>query len=76
MLIAALALVCSEDPNYAVCHQYQIILRRLLDQTLEPSNIPLFTLGGCQEAHNVPPVDMMFLTDHDADFLEWLENLE
>ena len=76
MLIAALALVSSEDPNYAVCHQYEIILRRLLDQTLEPSNIPLFTLGGSQEAHSVPPVDMMFLTDHDADFLEWLENLE
>jgi hypothetical protein len=77
-LVAALNSVPTRDILYSLCRQYAAVLQRLLDSILEPApnnSAPANTY----DVSDVPPLDVfdftLATTDHDTDFLHWLESL-
>lgn len=80
LLVAALAAVGSDEPNYAICHQYEAVLRRLVNEILEPTITSTWmTIDNNEQEYmpaNVLPVDLSFPPECQMEFLQWLEELQ
>nr|POF18029.1 hypothetical protein CFP56_13440 [Quercus suber] len=78
VFISTLALVRPGEGNYTVCNQGRRALRRILDQILSPHPPP----AARSEGNAGPPLpvfdemSLYFPTTNDADFLQWLENVD
>lgn len=75
VFISALSSVGPGEGNFSVCNQGRKSLKRVLDQILSPPLAPITSSG-----HPQPPafdeMSLFFPTGNDADFLQWLENVE
>ena len=72
VFVSALATVGPGEGNYAICHHGQKILERILDKILsQPAT-------GAAQTHEMINNDtsLYFPTGNDAEFMQWLDNLE
>nr|POF19908.1 hypothetical protein CFP56_52157 [Quercus suber] len=76
LLVTALAAVGENNSYKDICHHYEAVLRRLLDQILEPVSTPAPAASDEQDMYNMSSANLLFPADHDLDFLQWLENFE
>lgn len=74
VFISALASVEPGEGNFAVCNQGRKALKRVLDQILSPNSGAHPTTGSADQAFD--DMSLYFPTGNDADFLQWLENVE
>nr|POF06872.1 hypothetical protein CFP56_31496 [Quercus suber] len=78
VFISTLALVKFGEGNYPVCNQGRRALRRILDQILSPN--PLVATRPNGDPSQAQPIfdemSVYFPTANDADFLQWLENVD
>lgn len=88
VFISSLGAVRPGEGNYSICNQGRKALKKVLDQILSPT--PFYNpAGGAGAQHGAggaggagadgPSFDDMglyFPTGNDADFLQWLENVE
>ena len=74
MFVSALAAVSPGEGNYHICNQGRRALKRVLDQILSPQPLPV-TSGAAGET-GFDEMSLYFPTANDADFLQWLENVE
>ncbi|EMC94082.1 hypothetical protein BAUCODRAFT_36555 [Baudoinia panamericana UAMH 10762] len=72
VFISALGAVEPGEGNYSICNQGRRALKRVLDQILSPQPLP--TTSAEQPAFD--EMSLYFPTANDADFLQWLENVE
>ena len=73
VFISALAAIGPGEGNYSICNQGRRALKKVLDQILSPNP------GPATHSSELPAFDDMsfyFPTGNDADFLQWLENVE
>ena len=70
---SALAAVGPGEGNYHICNQGRRALKRVLDQILSPNPVPI---PGPSEPPAMDDMSFYFPTGNDADFLQWLENVE
>ena len=73
VFISALSTVGPGEGNYPVCVQGRRALKRVLDQILSPHPPPLTT---SQQQPVFDEMNLYFPTGNDADFLQWLDNVE
>ena len=73
VFISALGTVGPGEGNYSICNQGRRALRRVLDQILSP-NQP--ALPGSAEPAPLDEMSLYFPTGGDADFFQWLDNVE
>ena len=71
--ISALAAVGPGEGNFSICNQGRRALKRVLDQILSPNQGPT---AGSSEPPAFDDMSLYFPTGNDADFLQWLENVE
>jgi hypothetical protein len=67
-------MVSPGEGNYHICNQGRRALKRVLDQILSPQPPPSVMPSGDQPAFD--EMSLYFPTANDADFLQWLENVE
>ncbi|KAF2165409.1 hypothetical protein M409DRAFT_24259 [Zasmidium cellare ATCC 36951] len=74
VFISALGAVGPGEGNFSICDQGRRALKRVLDQILSPNPPPPASASG------EPPIyddsSLYFPIGNDADFLQWLENVE
>lgn len=73
VFVSSLAAVGPGEANFAICNQGCRALRKVLDQILSPSQPPL---QGSSDPTSFDDMSLYFATGNDADFLQWLENVE
>ncbi|KAI6866253.1 hypothetical protein KC318_g16492 [Hortaea werneckii] len=73
VFISALSSVGPGEGNYRVCKQGHRALKRILDQILSP-HTPAMAANEQQPAFD--DMNLYFPTGNDADFLQWLENVD
>ncbi|KAI7189735.1 hypothetical protein KC316_g5281 [Hortaea werneckii] len=73
VFISALSSVGPGEGNYRVCKQGHRALKRILDQILSP-HMPAMAANEQQPAFD--DMNLYFPTGNDADFLQWLENVD
>ncbi|RMY89464.1 hypothetical protein D0861_04237 [Hortaea werneckii] len=73
VFISALSSVGPGEGNYRVCKQGHRALKRILDQILSP-HPPALAANEQQPAFD--DMNLYFPTGNDADFLQWLENVD
>lgn len=73
VFISALASVGPGEGNFSVCNQGRKALKRVLDQILSP---PLPPVASSEQPPPFDEMSLYFPTGNDADFLQWLENVE
>lgn len=71
VFVSALAAVGPGEGNFFICNQGRRALKRVLDQILSPHPAPI---PAEQPAYD--DMSLYFPTGNDADFLQWLENVE
>ena len=74
VFISSLGAVLPGEGNYAICNQGRRALKRVLDQILSPSLPPATSSNEQQPIFD--DMSLYFPTGNDADFLQWLENVE
>ena len=72
-LLPRLAAVGPGEGNYFICNQGRRALKRVMDQILSP-HAPL--VPSSSEPTAFDDMSLYFPTGNDADFLQWLENVE
>ncbi|KAK4544723.1 hypothetical protein LTR36_003972 [Oleoguttula mirabilis] len=72
VFISALAAVGPGEGNFSICNQGRRALKRVLDQILSPHIPPVAS----NEQPAFDEMNLFFPTGNDADFLQWLENVE
>ncbi|KAK5720374.1 hypothetical protein LTR17_015091 [Elasticomyces elasticus] len=72
VFISALATVSPGEGNYYICNQGRRALKRVLDQILSPQAPP----NPANDQTAFDEMNLYFPTANDADFLQWLENVE
>jgi hypothetical protein len=72
VFISALAAVGPGEGNFSICNQGKKSLKRVLDQILSPLPPP----ATASEQQPFDEMSLYFPTANDADFLQWLENVE
>ncbi|TKA77154.1 hypothetical protein B0A49_03641 [Cryomyces minteri] len=75
VFIAALASLGPGEGNYAACEQGRRALKRILDKILSPNPVPAMAPAVTDQAP-VADLSMYLNAGNDADFLQWLENME
>ncbi|KAK5003227.1 hypothetical protein LTR16_006604 [Cryomyces antarcticus] len=75
VFIAALASLGPGEGNYAACEQGRRALKRILDKILSPNPVPAMASAVTDQAP-VADLSMYLNAGNDADFLQWLENME
>lgn len=73
VFISALATVGPGEGNFSICNQGRRALKRVLDQILSPAQGPI---PGSSEPPAFDDMSLYFPTNNDAEFLQWLENVE
>lgn len=73
VLISALGSIEPGEGNFAICNQGRKALKRIIDQILSPTPLPVL---GSADPPALDDMDLFFPTGNDADFLQWLENVE
>ena len=73
VFISALGAVNPGEGNYSICNQGRRALKKVLDQILSPSQV---LISGSSEQQTFDDMSLFFPTGNDADFLQWLENVE
>jgi hypothetical protein len=73
VFISSLAAVGPGEGNYFICNQGRRALKRVMDQILSP-HAPL--VPSSSEPAAFDDMSLYFPTGNDADFLQWLENVE
>ena len=73
VFISALATVGPGEGNFSICNQGRRALKRVLDQILSPAQGPM---DSSSEAPVFDDMSLYFPTNNDAEFLQWLENVE
>ena len=73
VFISSLAAVGPGEGNYFICNQGRRALKRVMDQILSPHAPPVPTSS---EPQAFDDMSFYFPTGNDADFLQWLENVE
>lgn len=77
VFISALSTVGPEEGNHGICNQGRRALKRVLDQILSPApRPPPHATATNAEQPVFDDVNFQFPTGNDADFLQWLENVE
>ena len=72
VFVSALGAVAPGEGNYHICNQGRRALKRVLDQILSPQPPP----NVANEQAGFDEMSLYFPTGNDADFLQWLENVE
>ena len=75
VFISALAAVGPGEGNFSICDQGRRALKRVLDQILSPSNPPA-PASASGEVAVLDDSSLYFPIGNDADFLQWLDNVE
>ena len=70
---SALASVGPGEGNYSICNQGRRALKRILDQILNPQFPPMTTSS---EQPAFDEMNLFFPTGNDAEFLQWLDQIE
>lgn len=73
VFISSLAAVGPGEGNYFICNQGRRALKRVMDQILSP-HPPV--IPSSSEPPAFDDMSLYFPTGNDADFLQWLENVE
>ena len=73
VFISSLAAVGPGEGNYFICNQGRRALKRVMDQILSPHVPPV---PSSSEPATFDDMSLYFPTGNDADFLQWLENVE
>lgn len=73
VFISSLAAVGPGEGNFAICNQGRRALKKVLDQILSPSQAPP---PGSTDSTVFDDMPLYFPTGNDAEFLQWLENVE
>ncbi|GAB7354732.1 hypothetical protein MBLNU459_g5146t1 [Dothideomycetes sp. NU459] len=80
VFISALATIGPGEGNHAVCNQGRKALKRLLDKVLSPQPVPALATAvqqaGGAALDVVEEGVLHFPTGNDAEFLQWLEDVE
>ncbi|KAK1063367.1 hypothetical protein LTR74_009523 [Friedmanniomyces endolithicus] len=80
VFVSALATVAPGEGNYYICDQGRRALKRVLDQILSPQAAPQSSAvgdgSGSGNGGGFDEMSLYFPTANDADFLQWLENVE
>ena len=74
VFISSLAAVGPGEGNFHICNQGRRALKRVLDQILSPNTAPIPSSSEQPSAFDEGP--LYFPTGGDADFLQWLENVD
>ena len=77
VFVSSLASVGPGEGNFSICNQGRRALRKVLDQILSPHNsaVPVPAMGADTQP-GFDDMNLVFPTGNDADFLQWLENVE
>lgn len=73
VFISALSAVKPGEGNYSICNQGRRALKKVLDQILSPQIAPV-SIANDQSTFD--ETSLYFPTGNDADFLQWLENVD
>lgn len=74
VFVSALATVSPGEGNYAICHHGRRVLETVLDRIL--SQPPRPAAGAAQTPEINNDTSLYFPTGNDAEFMQWLDNLE
>lgn len=75
VFISSLAAVGPGEGNFSICNQGRRALKKVLDQILSPQPLPAPSGPGVPD-QPFDDVSLYFPTGNDAEFLQWLENVE
>ena len=75
VFISSLAAVGPGEGNFFICNQGRRALKRVMDQILSPNPAPIPSSSE-PGAPTFDDMSLYFPTGNDADFLQWLENVE
>ena len=73
VFISSLAAVGPGEGNFSICNQGRRALKKVLDQILSPTVAPV---PGMSDPVPFDDMSLYFQTGNDAEFLQWLENVE
>lgn len=76
VFISSLAAVEPGEGNFNICNQGRRALKKVLDQILSPQPPPVQGQPGLPEQQPLDDVSLYFPTGNDAEFLQWLENVD
>jgi len=77
VFISALGAVGPGEGNHYICNQGRKVLKRVLDKILSPDTPAATSSGaGSMDQTMVDDPNLFFPTGNDAEFLQWLENVE
>lgn len=76
VFISSLAAVGPGEGNFNICNQGRRALKKVLDQILSPQVQPQPGAQGMADHQVFDDVSLYFPTGNDAEFLQWLENVE
>lgn len=75
VFISSLAAVGPGEGNFSICNQGRRALKKVLDQILSPQPQPAPGVPGMAD-QAFDDGSLYFPTGNDAEFLQWLENVE